>query len=166
MADSIKVDGIAELRQRLKTAAVELAGKPGGKLERAMKRSVYRVVLTLADYPKQRAAVQGPAAAPVRFTTKTGKAVSFIARSREQYRRTGTLGRRWFGDIEITRSGIVGIRGKAANNTTYGPWVQSERFQTAFHRETGWITDQKALDKNSKAIDREFAIAVDKSVGN
>lgn len=54
MTTTIQIDGIAELQKKLNTMTQEFAGlKPGGTMYNAMKRSVYMVVFTLADYPRQ-----------------------------------------------------------------------------------------------------------------
>jgi len=41
------------------------------------------------------------------------------------------------------------------NKASYGPWVQAEMFQTAQHKATGWITDEKAIKKVEQGGDLE-----------
>jgi hypothetical protein len=41
------------------------------------------------------------------------------------------------------------------NQTNYGPWVQNEIYQSAQHKATGWITDEKAVKNVEKSGDVE-----------
>lgn len=100
-------------------------------LEPPMQRAVYRVQQAMQDYPP---APRG-----------------------SRYIRTGTLGRRW--TTRITRSSN-GITGAIGNNTAYGPLVQSARFQTRFHKRTGWTTDERAVKENERAIVDDFQRAI------
>lgn len=72
------------------------------------------------------------------------------------YTRTGTLGRRWVTRIKQTARGLLGEIG---NNTPYGPFVQSERFQARIHRGR-WQTDEDAIRENESAIIRFFERAL------
>jgi len=130
---TITVEGIDKLNARLDKINRQLDGKSGGTLQQGMRRAVYRVVATLATYPAQR----------------TGSS----------YVRTGTLGRRWTSKVTVTSTNS-GVEGRAGNNTLYGPWVQSDAFQTAFHRQTGWTTDRQALERNRAAIVKDLGQAV------
>lgn len=100
-------------------------------LEPPMQRAVLRVQADMQDYP--------PAPAG------------------SLYRRTGTLGRRWTTAMVREAGGLVG---KIGNNTEYGPWVQSARFQTRGHRATGWPTDEAVLERNREAIVQDFEQAI------
>jgi hypothetical protein len=95
-----------------------------------MQRSVYRLQAGMAKYPAQRAG--------------------------SSYRRTGTLGRRWTSVVTESVNGLVGTVG---NNTSYGPWVQSEMFQAAVHRGR-WQTDQDVATKETPAIIADFEQAI------
>ena len=106
------------------------------KLRDPMKRAVLRIQYVMQDYPR----------APASST----------------YTRTGTLGRRW--TTKIDESGN-GLRGKVGNNTIYGPWVQSERFQTRQHRRTGWVTDLRAVRENEAAIVADFEREIQRALG-
>ena len=78
------------------------------------------------------------------------------------YRRTGTLGRRWTTDVNVTAHGI---RGAVGNNTPYAPWVQAEAFQAWMHRGR-WQTDRDVLDDNEGAILADFARTVEQALGD
>jgi hypothetical protein len=41
------------------------------------------------------------------------------------------------------------------NKASYGPFVQSAEFQSAQHKATGWITDEKAVKNVEKSGDVE-----------
>lgn len=104
-------------------------------LEKPMQRGVLRLQRSMQVYPPQR--------------------------PNSSYRRTGTLGRRW--TVRIIKSGN-GLTGKVGNNASYGPLVQSSRFQTALHRSTGWTTDERAVKENEKIILDDFARMIDKAL--
>ena len=78
-----------------------------------------------------------------------------------RYRRTGTLGRRWTTRIERTTNSLTG---RAGNNTEYGPWVQSDRYQARWHRRTGWHTDAQAVRENEAAIVADFQQAINVAI--
>lgn len=90
-----------------------------------MTRSMARVVARMADYPPQPAG-----------TT---------------YRRTGTLGRRWTQEVTETADSITA---EAGNNTTYGPFAQSEMFQA--HWMDHWQTDQDVISELEPTILADF----------
>ena len=91
-----------------------------------MQRAVFRLQAGMAKYPRARAA--------------------------SRYRRTGTLGRRWTTKIDESAGGLVG---KVGNNTSYGPFVQSQMFQAAVHQGL-WQTDEDVAKKEEAAIVADF----------
>jgi hypothetical protein len=91
-----------------------------------MQRSVYRLQRDMAQYPP--------------------------ARPGSSYIRTGTLGRRWTTQVTETADGLTG---KTGNNTSYGPFVQSQMFQAAVHQGR-WQTDQQVMDRNRESIQADF----------
>lgn len=91
-----------------------------------MQRSVYRLQAGMAKYPPQRLG--------------------------SSYRRTGTLGRRWTTAISESADGLVG---KIGNSTSYGPFVQSEMFQSRVHQGL-WQTDADVAKQEQAAIVRDF----------
>lgn len=96
------------------------------KLEPAMHQVVAYLWRQMAAYPQQRAG-----------TT---------------YRRTGTLGRRW---ITRVKNKYSKLEGQVGNNTSYGPWVQSDRFQADTHRGI-WQTDRQVLEDSERLIQEIF----------
>ena len=104
-------------------------------LEAPIQRAVLRLQRDMAEYPPQR----------------TGS----------RYRRTGTLGRRW--TTRVNRSGN-GVEGRVGNNIAYGPWVQSKRFQARVHRGHWTNTDEDVLERNRRAIEDDFARAIDQAL--
>lgn len=104
-------------------------------LEKPMQRSVLRLQRRMQDYPP--------------------------APAHSSYIRTGTLGRRWTTRIERSGNGLVG---KVGNNTEYGPLVQSSRFQTRFHKRTGWTTDDQVVREEQAAIVADFQATIDKAL--
>lgn len=104
-------------------------------IEPAMQRSVIKLQEAMADYPPQR--------------------------PNSSYRRTGTLGRRWTTAVDrLPRS----LRGTVGNNTIYGPFVQSARFQSAVHRGR-WQTDEQVIEEEKPGIVRDFEKAIRNAIG-
>lgn len=135
---SIEIKGVAELIKELGLfAALD-------KLEPPMRRSLYRLHAAVDDYP--------PAPPGSRYIRGYG----FPGRPTSE-----KLGQRWTTKIERTTDGLVG---KVSNNASYGPWVQSERFQTRFHRRTGWMTDERAMRENEQAIVDDFEREIDRAL--
>lgn len=99
-------------------------------LRNPMHRAVLRIQADMQKYPPQRAGAR--------------------------YRRTGTLGRRWTTRVvsEARR-----VEGTVGNNTSYGPFVQSSRFQARIHRSI-WQTDAQVVDRNIDAIVSDFRAAI------
>ena len=73
-------------------------------------------------------------------------------RSGSDYRRTGTLGRRWTTEVNATSNDLTGIVG---NNTPYGPFVQSEAFQASIHK-GAWLTDERSVINRESDIVKLF----------
>ncbi len=105
--------------------------------EPPMQRSVLKIHHAIAEAP--------PPPRPGEWASKTTQAQkrAFFAKVRSgKYRgRTGTLGRRWTTAVVKTADGL---EGRIGNNTEYGPWVQSKRFQARFHK-VRWKTDDDVL---------------------
>lgn len=107
-------------------------------LKTPMDRSLLKLQNRMADYPPTRAG--------------------------QIYVRTGTLGRRWTtARREMPRRTAKHLRGRIGNNTSYGPWVQAEGFQSRWHRGR-WETDEDVIQQESKFIRDEFQKALDKRV--
>lgn len=98
-------------------------------LRPAMIRGVARVVNAMADYPP--------------------------APDGSSYIRTGTLGRRWTQTQPAVTASTTELRVAVGNNTIYGPWVQSERFQARMHRGR-WQTDEQELDRAADPLVAEL----------
>lgn len=93
-------------------------------------------------------------------TSARVKRAFFASLGNRREGRTGTLGRRWLTDIDQTVNGLIG---KIGNNTEYGPWVQSDQFQVAFHRGR-WTTDAQALEANLENILRIFERGIERQL--
>lgn len=104
-------------------------------LEKPMNRALLRIQRDMQEYPPQPAS--------------------------SRYRRTGTLGRRWTKRIFKNASGLLG---RVGNTTRYGPWVQSQRFQTRMHQETGWRTDEQVIQEHRREIIIDFVREINKAL--
>ncbi len=130
---SITTQGIPALIAKLGNAAAAQT------LERAMTRGLALVKATLQKYPPPPA--------------------------KSAYVRTGDLGRSWTSTKSLfSGDQLIGGLGNAAvsrrGGQPYAQWVQGAETQTAQHADTGWVTDQQALDQNRSAIEGAFAQAI------
>lgn len=69
------------------------------------------------------------------------------------YVRTGNTGRKWTKEIKRHSGGVQGVIG---NNEPHAIYVHTEAHQQRFHKETGFMTVEKAFEKNKRKIDNEF----------
>lgn len=99
-----------------------------------MQRAVFRLQRDMANYPP--------------------------ARPSSSYVRTGTYGRRWTTAINESNQGLTG---KVGNNTVYGPFVGSQQFQAAVHRNR-WLTDAQAVERNRARIVADFEQAIQRAL--
>lgn len=128
-------------------------------MEEPMERSLIKIESALKEYP--------PTPAPGEWAAKTHPAQkrAFFALLRAgliKGKRTGSLGRRW--TIKIDRI-ADGLEGRVGNNTSYGPFVQSKRFQARFHQGR-WKTDQQVVDELRRGIVDDFKDTARKAINS
>lgn len=150
---SIEIRGVDELIRKL--GSVE-----GVKvLEDPMRRSVDRLKRDIANYdavPKMR-----PGEWAAKTSLKQKRAYWFKVKQLGKHPgRTGVLGKRWTTRINRSKTGLTG---KIGNNTTYAPWVQSEKWQARMHRKR-WKTDQQVTYNNRNAIVADFEREIRKAL--
>jgi hypothetical protein len=139
-------------------------------LYKTMQASVIEIETYMKKYPPKPAAIQGPAMAPVRFTTRGGKSADFMARSRgwtkgrrsyyEGYRRTGKLGQAWTTSVRQTATETVG---KVGNAIKYAKWVQAADTQAWMHVGR-WRTDRQAIAQFEAKIVKRFEDAIKRAM--
>lgn len=141
-------------------------------LSQAAETSLLLVEGSLKEYPPQpsriRSAhfntyVRGVGSYPrSAFTKKSGKLSTKRAEKatkRGKVRMTSQkLGAHWKHKIETNEQGVVGYIG---NEVTYASFVQGDS-QTGFHAETGWLTDDEAIEDETGHITDHFNDAIDK----
>lgn len=81
-------------------------------------------------------------------------------RPNQQYRRTGTLGRRW---THVVRRDLFGVQTIVGNNTPYGPLVQDPVEQASVHRGR-WRTKADAVRENEEKIADEILQAIEAEI--
>jgi hypothetical protein len=115
-----------------------------------------RIVKT---YPPPPDAIQGTAANPVRFTAM-GRAVSFMARRREGYVRTGTLGRSWTMPdsrrVEVSPTVVTGRTSSSGNIAPYNRYVQDAAYQARIHQGR-WEPIQATMQRTAPQVQRFYA---------
>lgn len=149
---SIEIRGVDELIRKLgKIEGVKI-------LEAPMKRSTDRLQNELADYDSVPKLGPGEWAAwvanrsPEKAKQIRGAYWAKVKKAGKHPGRTGILSKRWKTRIRKSAQGLTGTVG---NNTKYGPFVQSERFQARLHRKR-WKTDQQVTYNNRNAIVADF----------
>lgn len=150
----IEIKGLDRLYRKLDKAASQKV------LEAPMQRGLFRMQRRMQEEPPPLSPIQGPQSRPVLFTTRGGRAVSFAARARKPYRRTGRYRKGW--TTKITKAGN-GLQGKVGNNVAYGPWVGSAQFQAKIHQGR-WNTDDKIVRQEQPGILADFQAEVDKAL--
>lgn len=89
-----------------------------------------------------------------------GRMAKYPPQRPTKYRRTGTLGRRWTTEVEVSGDSLVGIIG---NNTRYGPFVQDATRQARWHQRH-WPTDEQVAREEEGAIVRDFDKTIDEAL--
>ena len=141
---NIEIRGIDALMRKLNNAQ-----DVNNVLRPPMQRSVFRLQRDMAQYPPAR-----PGSRYVRgrgWANAQGRVTRFTSEN---------LGKKW--TTRIKESG-QGLTGKVGNKVSYGPFVQSERFQAAIHRNR-WLTDQRAVDNNRQRIVDDFEQAIQRAL--
>lgn len=148
---TIHIDGMDDLLDRITTLA-QLKG-----IGKYVKAAAIHVKGKIAHYPAQRhgpnPGLYGSSARAERMRR------GFFARLRSgeievPYRRgaspgSESLGRKW----TIAQSN-AGLTATVGNNVSYGPLVQSDKRQTAYHAATGWKTvEQVRFEERTTVID-------------
>lgn len=148
---SIDIDGLEAVFKKLgKFETLRIMEEP-------MERSVRKIEYELKEYPPPPA--QGEWAAKTHPAQKR----AFFALLRAgliKGKRTGTLGRHWTVKIDRTADSL---EGRVGNNTSYGTFVQSKRFQTRFHQGR-WKTDQQVVDQLRREIVKDFEDTARKAI--
>jgi hypothetical protein len=118
-------------------------------MEEPMERSLLKIESAMSEYPPPPA----PGEWAAKTTVRQKRAFFALLRAGQiKGKRTGTLGRRWTHAITKSAGGMEGVVG---NNTEYGPWVQSKRFQARFHQGR-WQTDEEVLENLHGEIKKDF----------
>lgn len=157
-------DGLIRISTNAQQVAAEL-GRHGRSILPLMRDPIRRGALKgeslFKKYPPPRSPMVGTAYSPVRFTTRAGSSVDFMAR-RQSYERTGDLGREWTtGQLQESAT-QVSI--EIGNNIEYAQYVQSEEHQQWYHAETGWITDRRVLEQITPEITAEIESALHRAL--
>ena len=136
---SITITGVDELIKKL--GAVQGTDI----LRRPMNEAVETIKTEMATYPRERSG------------SRYDRGYGMIGGPRTSER----LGQKWTSRVTPSSGGLVG---KIGNNVSYGPLVQSQQFQQWYHADTGWVTDQGALNKHRAAIIADFERAIAKAL--
>lgn len=113
----------------------------------------------MKTYPPAPARQVGTAFSPVRFTTRAGRSVDFMARRSEGYVRTGTLGRSWTGPdsrrVETAGDVVWGRTSSSGNIAPYNRYVQDSELQARVHQGR-WETMQAVMERTNRTVQRFY----------
>lgn len=132
----VTVIGIEPIIKKL-----EKAGGPG-VLRRPMTKAVAHLHRVIAVYP-----AASSANSPANGYSWYERGFGVRTRTGRGYPTSETLGRRW---THVVKND--GKRGEVGNNASYGPYVQSDERQAAFHKRRGWKTDKDVADKEARKV--------------
>jgi hypothetical protein len=122
-------------------AKLEKAGARG-VLKKPMTKAVAHLHKEIAEYP-----AAGLANSPANGYSWYERGFGTKTRTGLAWATSETLGRRWTHEVNGD-----GTRGVVGNNASYGPYVQSEEKQAAFHKSRGWKTDVEVADKEAGKV--------------
>lgn len=133
------------------------------KLEPPMTRSLAYLQDDIAQYPRKAQGAFSRLATPGQRRAYWARVRSGIIRHREGvgYVRSGDTGRKWTTEVRRVTGGVRGILG---NNSPGARWVHGKDTQQPFHRESGWLTDEKVLQDNADKIRREFQRVINREL--
>jgi hypothetical protein len=137
----IEIDGVEELEEALSPSEFKKAINTSLVAGAGTARAIVKT------YPTQRLGRKQP--------FKTLKSLRWFfanlksGKLRVPYRRTGTLGRKWF--IKVIRWSMVRI----GNNTPYAPVVQYRPEQSRFHKKGGWKTTDDIVEQDEGKVIKE-----------
>jgi hypothetical protein len=141
---SIRIDGLPELLKQLNV--------PLGPVLQDITFAVGELVRS------EMAVTPGPAHQPVIWSSERQRRYYFAMRAEK-----GLPAKYSRGDDDMSqnlvKSWTIAHLGQTnaivASKANYGPWVQADLYQTAQHKATGWITDEKAIKKVEQSGDIE-----------
>lgn len=151
---SIQIKGLDQLMQKL--GSIEMLQQ---RLGPPMEESLVLLQKDLAQYPRKSSGAFSRLATERQRRAYWARVRSGMIDHREGigYVRTGTTGRKWTMEVRRTGNGIIGTIG---NNSPGAIWAQSAKHQQPFHEESGWMTDEKAINKNRDEIQDIFRKAI------
>ena len=124
------------------------------RMSSPMKKSVDWITKDASKYKPKAAGAFSQYATPGQKRAYWAKVRRGIIRhGANGYVRTGNTGRKWTKEIKRHSGGVQGVIG---NNEPHAIYVHTEAHQQRFHKETGFMTVEKAFEKNKRKIDNEF----------
>lgn len=133
MTVSFEIKGIDKLLRKL----------DGPRFEQAIKALTRGVAEVLKGHL---AKAPGPVARPIQWASNKQRAWYMHNRKgMGPYRRNSDPWSQRLGPSWATEN--RGIDAVVGTRVTYAQWVQSEQYQQPMHRNTGWVTDQQAVEQ-------------------
>ena len=154
---TIEVTGLDRIAHKLRTVE-QIAMTLGPPMQQSMMHLQRR----LGHYPRK-----DPTAFKRLATPRQKRA--YWARVRDKkithdkrtgYRREGTLKRKWSYKVHTSNTFVIG---SLTNGAGHGQYVQGEQRQP-FHAASGWPTVDAVAEKEGKAVQRYFDVAIKRAV--
>ena len=140
---SVKIEGLEKVTRKL-----ESLNSPA-VFRRGMQRAVNHVKKVAQDYPEKAQGAFSALATPGQRAAYWAKVSSGEIQHAEGigYVRSGRLKGDW-----STKVYNNGRTGEVLNNTSYGPFVQSQEAQQPFHKQSKWQTTEQIAGREAKAV--------------
>ena len=150
-------------------AVRQLLDRAPSRIDTAIRLSLKDATSHLEDkmrtYPPPPDAIQGPRSHPVRFATRSGRNVSFIARTPGRYVRTYTLQRSWHSEVTGNGIDMVGKVYSSGEEAPYNRYVQDATRQAEIHRSRWTNTIQNVSQREAGAVQQMFNARIRTAIG-
>ena len=150
MSTTIRINGMDELMKKINNLE-QMDG-----VKHAMRAAALHVKGKIAEYPPESDANRA-GRIPSWYERGWGTKWNLAGGGTGGVKTSETLGRRW--TIGQRNNGLTQIIG---NNASYGPAVQDERNQAAFHKQRGWKTIQDVAKDEADEVLKFIQHEIDK----
>jgi hypothetical protein len=143
LADGILIEGLPQLRKIMNEVG---SLRP---VRRGLAKAAIHVRRHIATYPKQRPPVNP------KWLYVRGRGMRYLPTGRTRLT-SEDHANSWAG-----KSALTGLRWTIESDTSYGPYLQDEKKQTFYHKETGWKTMETVTEEQTAEANRMVRIEID-----
>lgn len=160
ITQKINTSGLDQLARKLNNVATL-----ENRLRPPMEKSVEWIRDDIAEYPIKKKGAFSRLATPGQKRAYWAKVRSGEARHGPNgYIRTGNTGRKWTSKVTSSPDGVYGEVGNNEPGARYVHSAQKPGGQQPFHKESGFKTDEQALNDNKQRIINEFNDTIEREL--